>query len=455
MNAKRAFPDEFLQRMKLHLGDEFEDFIAALSSPSPTSIRLHPQKGNAYFSIDSLANVPWCEHGRYLPERPSFTFDPLFHAGGYYVQEAGSMLIDQLVRQALNGIDDPLVLDLCAAPGGKSTHILSILDGRGTLVSNEINSSRNRILQQNISKWGYANAVVLQNEPAEIMHSGLLYDLIVADVPCSGEGLFRKDPDACLEWNPGSPDACSRRQKKILEDIVPALKPGGFLLYSTCTYSPVENDEQIEKLIDRFGLKVVLPEVPDGIRRTRSGWQAFPHLVKSEGFWCTLLRKPVDQHIEPSRKMENKKFELLKNQKSPALEYLKQNDVFVTIELKGYTWIIPEHIHHIVGGLERTCRIQRAGLKAGEMKGKSFIPDIDIALSVNSSSFVHVLNTDKEQAIRFLQGESMIYNSKEVHEIVLVKHQGLALGWIKNSGKHWSNHYPKEWRIRSRQIPTL
>ena len=454
MNAKPAFPEEFLQRMKRHLGDEFEDFITALTSPAPTSIRLHPRKGSSFFSNDSLENVPWCEYGRYLSERPSFTFDPLFHAGCYYVQEAGSMLIDPMVRQALNGIDDPLVLDLCAAPGGKSTHILSILDGRGTLVCNEVNSSRNRILQQNISKWGYANTVVLQNEPLEIMKSGLLFDVILADVPCSGEGLFRKDPDACKEWSPDSPEACARRQKKILEDILPALKPGGFLLYSTCTYSPVENDEQIENLIDRHGFELAAIEVPKGIRRTRSGWQAYPHLVRSEGFWCTLLRKPVDHRFESPPRTENKKGGTLKKNNSPALEFLKQDAGLVTIELNRNMWIIPERIHTLLGSLERTCRIQKAGLHTGEFKGKSFIPDIDIAFSIDGSTAVQTMDADKEQAIRFLQGESMTYSSEQFQDVMLVKHQGSALGWIKNSGKHWSNHYPKELRIRSRHLPS-
>lgn len=424
--------------------------MKAMEIDSPISIRLHPRKGRFVNQMEVLEKVPWCTLGRYLPARPSFTFDPLFHAGVYYVQEAGSMLVEAFLKDAIAEMTDPMILDLCAAPGGKTTHLLSLLDGKGSLIANEVNSSRNTVLRHNISKWGYANVVLIQNEAARIAASGLQFDVILADVPCSGEGLFRKDPGARREWHPGSPSSCAIRQLKIIESILPALKPGGLLVYSTCTYAPEENDRQVEQLISRFGLDPVLPVRPDGIQKTDFGWQAFPHIVKSEGFWCTLLRKPENRN-ELNGSNTNRFLSKIQRKKSISMDYLEFPDEHLVIELNQRDWIIPERMLSTVSTLQSQVRIVKAGLQAGESKGKVFLPDIDIAWSVHCSQKTASVDLDEIQAIKYLQGETISPKQSMECESALVTFGGAALGWIKHSGKHWSNHYPKEYRIRSRR----
>lgn len=453
MSVNPRFPDEFLQRMHNSLGEDFHDFLDALKESPPVSVRYHPRKSESFLANDTLEKVPWCELGRYLVERPSFTFDPLFHAGTYYVQEAGSMLIEPLLNNTiLHKLNDPLVLDLCAAPGGKSTHILSLLDGRGTLVCNEVIPSRNKVLQHNISKWGYSNVVIIQNDATEIADSGIQFDMIVADVPCSGEGLFRKDPDACNEWSPVSPQSCAVRQKKILDKLLPALKPGGFLLYSTCTFAQEENDMQIEELVRDHGFEVQLPDTPEGIQQTQYGWQAYPHRVKSEGFWCTLLRKSHKDDRGADR-LPVRNPTKLQRKKNLALDYLDHGHNHIAIELNGNEWIIPEQMESLIKILHGKARFRKVGLNAGIMKGKTFIPDIDIAWSVHCTRNTPSVSVDHDSAIRYLQGESLTLDSGSMDEFALVNYRSANLGWIKRSGNYWSNHYPKDYRIRSRRVP--
>lgn len=452
MNDNPRFPEEFLGRMETSLGDDFNAFLKAMEQEPPVSVRYHPWKGVQLVDNNGLEHVPWCTLGRYLSERPSFTFDPLFHAGAYYVQEAGSMLIEPLINYVLEEEKTPLVLDLCAAPGGKSTHILSMLDGQGTLVCNEVIPARNKALQHNISKWGYSNVVVIQNDASQIAETGIQFDLIVADVPCSGEGLFRKDADACKEWSPGAPKSCAVRQKKIIENILPALKPGGFILYSTCTFAREENDTQIEALIRHHGFEVHLPETPEGIQRTRYGWQAFPHLVKSEGFWCTLLKKTDNDGWRPGT-LSTKNSKKILRKKSTAMEFLQAGDNLIAIELNRNEWVIPERLEELISVLQSKARIQKAGLCAGSVKGKVFLPHVDIAWSINYAINTPAISVDENHAIRFLQGESLNIGSGCDAEVALVQYLSSNLGWIKRSGNHWSNHYPKDFRIRSRRPP--
>lgn len=224
-----------------------------------------------------------------LDQRPAFTLDPLFHAGLYYVQEAGSMLIEYFFAPHLEQLTSATVLDACAAPGGKSTHLLSLLDKNSVLVSNEIIPNRNKTLRYNLAKWGSANKIITQSEPDRLAGTQARFDLIVVDAPCSGEGLFRKDPDAITEWSAERTLQCEQRQENILKTLYPLLKEGGLLLYSTCTYNPGENDQQIDTLLRTGQFEVLTGVPPSGIEATKFGWQAYPHNVKSEGFYCSLL----------------------------------------------------------------------------------------------------------------------------------------------------------------------
>ncbi len=215
--------------------------LQAHEQAAVTSVRLNPRKAAAPSFIQTGA-VPWCGAGRYLSERPVFTLDPLFHAGAYYVQEASSMFVQHAV-ESLVDLNGPAlrVLDLCAAPGGKSTLLAGLLRDEDLLVSNEVIQARAAILAENMSRWGQMNTWVSQNDPKDFAALGAYFDIMLIDAPCTGSGLWRKDEAAMDEWSPEHVKLCSERQKRIVADALPALKPGGLLLYATCSYSPEEN----------------------------------------------------------------------------------------------------------------------------------------------------------------------------------------------------------------------
>jgi 16S rRNA C967 or C1407 C5-methylase (RsmB/RsmF family) len=242
VDNEAIFPSAFEKRMRQQLGPAWDLFKVAHRNPAPVSIRINPRKGSRFSSLET---VPWSGLGRYLPQRPVFTLDPLFHGGAYYVQEASSMFLEQVLSQVAD-LRMPLrILDLSAAPGGKSTHVLSLISDESLLVSNEVIRSRASVLAENIQKWGYANCLVTNNDPADFAALPGFFDVIIVDAPCSGEGLFRKDKISMTEWSQDNVAICASRQKRILHDIWPSLKENGVLIYSTCTYSESENETNL------------------------------------------------------------------------------------------------------------------------------------------------------------------------------------------------------------------
>ena len=236
-------PASFIDHTRALLGEgDYGKLVTSLNSEQPVSIRLNPMKPFA-FRFGERA-VPWCGSGFYLQGRPTFTFDPLFHAGCYYVQEASSMFVEQALRRYV-GKEPVVMLDLCAAPGGKSTHLRSLLPEDSLLVANEVIRNRSQILAENLTKWGHPDVVVSNSDPSDFARLEEFFDVILTDVPCSGEGMFRKDPVAVSEWSPENVEICWQRQRRIISDIWPCLKPGGILIYSTCTYNTKENEDKI------------------------------------------------------------------------------------------------------------------------------------------------------------------------------------------------------------------
>lgn len=286
------FPVDFIHSLETHFGEErARRLISALSGEPSLSVRANPAKISAeklaeHFSDDVDGVVPWCPEGLYLKKRPSFTLDPLFHAGYYYVQEASSMyagvLLERAMRQLLAGRPGLRILDLCAAPGGKSTHILSIIGPNDILLSNEVIRSRASILAENVAKWGYPNVVVSNNDPADFSSLDAFFDIVVVDAPCSGEGMFRKDSDAVSEWSLDNVRLCASRQRRIVSDIWPALREGGFFIYSTCTFNTLENDENVAWIVSELGAELIEQR------------RFLPGEERGEGFFIALLRKNGD-----------------------------------------------------------------------------------------------------------------------------------------------------------------
>lgn len=457
-----ALPIDFITRTRALLGNEFDSFEAALQADVPVSIRINEKKGTPAPSTTGAPceRVAWCETGYYLPERLSFTFDPLFHAGAYYVQEASSMFLEQVVR---SHVKTPVrCLDLCAAPGGKSTHLAAYLPEGSLLVSNEVIRSRSHILAENIAKWGNPNCIVTNNDPKEIGCLTHFFDVIVADVPCSGEGMFRKDTDSTGEWSIANVELCAGRGRRIIHDVWNALKPGGLLIYSTCTYNMEEDEENIHYITEELGAEALPIPIKDEwqitgpLKYNHPVYRFFPHKTKGEGFFLAALRKADGETEEIRFKNKNKKE---KGKTVPAVPeaaraYLLDTTSFAPEWSGSYLRMLPEPVRDVYPLLCEHLRILSAGICMGEAKGKDFIPAEELALStaLRREAFSTV-DLDWEDAIRYLKKEALLLPDSTEKGYVLVCHKGFPLGFAKHLGNRANNLYPQEWRIRTGYVP--
>ncbi len=416
-------------------------FLKSLEQPPPVSLRINPMKRINDF--DDCDKIPWATGGVYLPERISFTMDPLFHAGCYYVQEASSMYLEQALRQIIDG-DQPLkVLDLCAAPGGKTTHMLSTLPQGSFVVSNEVIGSRNNILQQNVSKWGYSNVVVTQNDVKDFSRLAGFFDIVVVDAPCSGEGLFRKQPDAVEEWSLDAVAVCVTRQSNILDAVYDSIKEGGFLIYSTCTFETSENEAQCTRMIQQYKMQpVALPFLPEGIVQSPMGMRFYPHRIKGEGFFISVLQKT---DTPPSVNFKNKTHAPAGDTGFLAANIQNATD-FITYKKKDELYAFPkQHSQDIQLVMDRFF-VRKAGVHLGTVKGKDLVPSHELALSNELHSGIQKMELCRDQAIAYLRCETVsLTNIRSGWAVVTYK--GFALGWIKGIGNRINNYFPRNLRI--------
>lgn len=437
-------PEDFTAQMKLLLGDEYPDFEASYSLPTPISIRLNPSK----YQIDG-EQIPWCKKGRYLPERPIFTLDPSFHAGAYYVQEASSMLVGYALSQ-ITDVSKPLnVLDLCAAPGGKTTHLISTLHPESVVVANEVIKGRVNVLKENIQKWGYPNVHVSNHDPEDFEALNGFFDVVLVDAPCSGEGLFRKDPAACNEWSLGSVNTCVSRQQRILTAAAELVKVDGILVYSTCTFNHKENQDNARWLMQHFQFEEIKLDLSPawGVVEKEHGYQCFPHHVRGEGFYLSVFRKKTGA-LFSHKSFDFKSFKKLPFALLPEIKnWLKDPERFCYF-VKPNSDIIAvlESQTDEVKILDKTLFTKGLGFEIGLLKGKDFIPSHALALSTSLGTNTPVLEVSKEDALRFLKRETFEINAEKGW--VLIQYKGLGLGWIKNLGNRFNNYLPNEWRIR-------
>ena len=446
-----------LQTLKGFDEDSFKEVHQ--SGEQITSVRLNPKKiFNIQYSIfnDQLEKVQWNSQGYYLSERPSFTSDPLFHSGAYYVQEASSMFLEEAIKQTCD-LSQPLrVLDLCAAPGGKSTLIQSIISENSLLVSNEIIKTRVTILSENITKWGAANVVVTNNDPTNFQRLPEFFDLVVIDAPCSGSGLFRKDPDAIDEWSLNNVNLCNQRQQRILADILPALKPGGILIYSTCSYSASEDEEICDWLVSSIqypasSIQLQL-KTEWNIIETNSpehnahGYRFYPDKLKGEGFFIAAFKKPGTAMNEKTGRLKNKPVLL----SQPDLAIIKP--YFNNIEeLSFFKWqeeiiAVPSSILNDIFLLQSALYIKKAGIKIGTIIRNELIPDHEFALSNLVADSVASIDVDIEEALQYLRRQDLFIDTT-LKGWVLIKYQQAVLGWVKILPNRINNYYPKGWRI--------
>lgn len=419
-------PSDFIQLMQQQLGDqEAAQLLHAITATeSPVSVRLNPTKmarieeafgGDSAVPLTELTPVPWCAAGYYLPERPQFTLDPLFHAGCYYVQEASSMYIEHAWRIICNicqqeslpsevsspsligegcqssvgsfGGERLSLLDLCAAPGGKSTLWRSVIGDDALLVANEPDRKRAEILNENLQKWGHPNVMVTNAYAADFAaYAPSFFDVVAADVPCSGEGMFRKDPASRDEWSMENVLKCAALQRSIIEDVWPALKPGGFLVYSTCTYNHLEDEDNVHWIASELGADILEER------------HFFPHCDRGEGFYLCLMRKQGEAPRKSRR---------------PHLEHIRHFD-WTPYELKGRKQI-PQHI---------------------------------LAMNPDTAAQFPQCELSREQALQYLRREAITLPADQPRGYVIVCYEGHPLGFVNNLGTRANNMYPQEWRIR-------
>lgn len=442
-------PKEFSDRLGKQKHIDKESLLKALGEPSPVSIRINKSKWIKR-PVDSEP-VQWCETGYYLKSRPSYTLDPLFHAGCYYPQEASSMFLESVIKQTAGSLDNINVLDLCGAPGGKSTHLSSLIGKNSLLISNDVIRTRAALLAETLSKWGSVNTIVTQNDPEAFGKLSGFFDIILVDAPCSGEGMFRTDI-AVSEWSPENASHCAERQKRILMDIWPSLKENGILIYSTCTFNPGENEENIKWLTERHEAESLPLDVTDfeGIKEIDfygiRGYGFYPGRIRGEGFFISVIRKKGKEekiHIKGQKKTElrpdkNDLATIEKLTDFPTARILRWSE-----ELSAIPCDMDTYVH-----LFQNLKIVKGGVKLFVVKKNDFIPSHEVALSkmLKDDAF-HKADVGLKEAIAFIRKDTFLLPHAP-KGWVLVTYKGVALGFANNIGNRVNNYYPVEWRIR-------
>ena len=442
------YPEKFIERINDQEYIDATSMLKALGEPSPVSIRINPFKwNNIPYNYDP---VPWCSGGFYLKERPSFTMDPLFHAGCYYPQEASGMFLEQVFRQVSDGQKDLRVLDLCGAPGGKSTHLSALIGNDGFLVANEVIRTRASVLAENITKWGVSNAIVTQSDPSAFSRLPGFFDIMLIDAPCSGEGMFR-DQVALDEWSVDNTLLCCERQKRILSDSWPALKEDGILIYSTCTFNPDENEKNMKWLISKGEAESLKLDVSgyEGITEIDYqgiyGYGFYPGRIRGEGLFISVIRKQGKNRTTSYGKLKN-------TVRSPGRDEIKtahdltgfnadqlivHNDEIVSIPCSINDYSI----------LSSSLKIVKPGTAIFRLK-KNVIPSHELALSVFLRKSVFLtLNLEYADAIKYLRRDT-VNAAGETRGWQIASYEGVNLGFVNNLVNRLNNYYPVEWRIR-------
>lgn len=441
-----ALPTGFLKEISRY--PELEILGRSLLSEPEISLRFNTDK----VDISGLGFgdvVPWCPEGRYLDCHPHFTFDPSFHQGCYYVQDASSMAITSVLRQIAQ---TPVrYLDVCAAPGGKTTAALSVLSHGSVVVANEFDFKRAEILKENIAKWGNPNVVVSRGDTSRLGKLGSAFDIVAVDAPCSGEGMMRKDVHARDQWSEGLIKQCATLQREILGNVWGALKSGGYLIYSTCTFNRTENEANVDWLINEYGAIPVridslesIPEVLGGIQCNFPCYRFVPGIVRGEGLFLAVLRKEDSPtHVRDKRR---------NTVKSISNHIISKwiNEGVELLDLDGEIFAVPEKNADFMKALIDKLDVLAVGTHVAAVKGKDVIPAHELALS-------SLLNTDAfdeceiglEESIHFLRKSNLILSSNVRKGITLLTYNGRPLGFVKNLGSRANNLLPKTWCIRN------
>lgn len=447
-------PSSFIHTLQGLPGFDEQAFLDAHQVTSlPISIRQNPHKNIGKNCFENTSSIPWCADGRYLPQRPSFILDPLWHAGAYYVQEASSMFLDYVVKHLFeNNLKEKKVLDLCAAPGGKST-LLSALFTDGLVVSNEVIKSRVSILYENIVKWGLPNTIITHNDAAAFQRLPGFFDLMVIDAPCSGSGLFRRQPEAGNKWSEQQVIHCSMRQKKILADAIPALQDDGVLIYSTCSFSYEENEAIADWLCKEYALESLSIPIKNewGItvsyskEKQASCYRFYPDKAMGEGFFMAIFRKCSGNFLHQGNNISAGQHLYALKDRSPLEQYIDasfdgaiflQADTIRAINHFGFEQL---------DTIKQNLYITHAGISCGSLKQKDFIPHHGLAVSTIINKNLSVYAADEAVALQYLRKQDIPNISAKGW--LPVQYKDCNIGWIKVLPNRINNYYPTEWRI--------
>ncbi len=445
-----SWPPSFIQRMKRQLGEDFASFLSALDTETPVSLRVNSAKLSG--NVD-LEKVPWARDAYYLPYRPVFTLDPSLHGGGYYVQEASSMFLMHALGALGLMKEGVRILDLCGAPGGKSTLLASLLPDDGLLLSNEVIRGRANILLENLQKWGREGVLVSNNDPEDFQSLPGFFDLMLIDAPCSGEGLFRRDPAAADAWSDAQVQFCAQRQRRILMDSWECLKPGGILIYSTCTYNLEENEDNLAWLAAEEELESLKVEIDPnwGIREKEVkgiwGYRFLPHCTRGEGLFMAVLRKGERGKEFRFKKAKKSGWSKLDKGEEEVFEWTKKGEELYFFKEKEGVHAIPQSQRDALEALDQRLHLLQKGLEMAAIKKKNKVPSPALALSslLREEAFSR-MELNHEEALNYLAKKPL---DKEMEKgWNLLVYRGLGLGWGKQVGQRINNYYPQHWRIR-------
>lgn len=454
-------PKEFVSNMAQTLGEaEARNLCDALMRPPVVSVRMNPSKLCGTDIFDTPQPVEWCDHGFRLPDRPRFTLMPHMHAGAFYVQDASSMIMAEVVKRLTTGNGTPVCyLDACAAPGGKTTAAISALPPHSLAVANEFVPQRAQILRENLIKWGYPSTIVTQGDTEAYKRIEGIFDIVAVDAPCSGEGMMRKDEEACRQWSPGLISQCAAMQREILENVWPALRPGGYLVYSTCTFNKTENENMVRWLANETGASVIDLELPPewGIGASLDSdipaLRFMPHMTEGEGLFLAVLRKAETARDSLPKAYKSKKTKHgSKPSKVPEIikSWIKNDSEYTFRTTADGIWQAFPTMHtDTLQRIIKECPVIGCGIDMCMEKGRDLVPGHSLALStaMADDAFPRAA-LDTEQALSYLRRETVTLPQGTPKGYVVVTYDGLPLGFVKNLGNRSNNLYPQQWRIR-------
>lgn len=451
---------KFIEEINSYKDKKFDGLIESLSTSPSISVRVNNLKG-----VDVPINkqlVKWCKNGLYLSSKQAFTFDPAMHQGLYYVQDASSMIISHIVSQLAADFATPICyLDACAAPGGKTTAAIDVLPKDSLVVANEYVPNRALALVENVIKWGSPSVVVSKGDTVRYRKLKNFFDIIATDVPCSGEGMFRKDSEALNQWTPSLVEECVLRQKEILSNLWSSLRLGGYLIYSTCTFNRHENEEMIDFIVNELGassVEINLVEdwnIQTGINTPYYCYRFMPHKVEGEGLFVAVVKK---NRVNEDAKVVKSSKKSKDNVKIPNKDIVKK---WILAEDAEYEFSVnndtvnafPKKWLNHLSQLKLNLELIHYGINVAVIKGKDFIPTQSLAMSlvVNKHAF-QLVDVDYFTAISYLRREAIVLEGVS-KGYIMITYKNRPLGFVKNLGNRANNLYPQEWRILSTHLP--